>query len=68
MPCFSPRPGSQFQGMARAGALHVISYPFEELAETLAEAMAHGRPGWFDCDTGPRGMNGLPIRWGMWLA
>ena len=45
----------------------MISSRFEELANTLAEAMAHGMAAVsFDCDTDPRGMichdmDGLPI-------
>ena len=45
----------------------MISSRFEELANTLAEAMAYGMAAVsFDCDTSPRGMichdmDGLPI-------
>lgn len=67
MTCFSPRPGSQFQGMQERAALQLNNARFEELSNTLVNPMAHGLPAVsFDCDTSPRGMirhdvDGLPI-------
>jgi len=50
---FSPRRAANLKAWQERAALHVISSRFEELSDTLAEAMAHGLPAVsFDCDTG----------------